>query len=73
MSNDRFVICRHKGEVSVLDTGHDLVEEEGNAELFNLDCSNETDAKILAEELNFIVRLLNEQGKELDSLDIHIP
>lgn len=73
MNDDRFVIYKHEGEVSVLDTGHDLVEEEGNLSLFSLDCLNEADVKIISEELSGLVRLLNEQGKELDSLGVHIP
>ena len=63
--NERFVISINKGEVSVLDTGHDLVKEEGNAQLFSVDCVSVADAKYIAEELDSIVRILNEQDKEL--------
>ena len=68
MDNERYVICRNKGEVAVLDFGHDLVEEEGSAELFNLDFVNESDAIYVANELEFIVRELNYKDKELKSM-----
>lgn len=64
---DRFVIVNKDGEVSVLDTGHDLVEEEGNLLLFAMDYVNKGDANYLAYELEPIVRLLNEMDKELKS------
>lgn len=63
---ERFVIVNHNGEVSVLDTGHDLVESEGNLELFSLDFGNEADADCVAEELDGLVRVLNEQDRLLN-------
>ena len=70
---ERFVISIGEDYVAVLDTGHSLVEEEGNADLFSISYVNEEDARYLAEELGDIVRLLNEQAKELESLGIVIP
>ena len=70
---ERFVVTIGEEYVSVLDTGHSLVEEEGNADLFSVACETEESARYLADELNFIVRLLNEQAKELKSLGIIIP
>ena len=61
--SERFVIVLDGGDVSVLDTGHDLVEEEGNAELFNMDFFDEEDAKYVAHELEGIVCALNEQDR----------
>lgn len=68
MSNERFVIVIDGGDVSVLDTGHDLVEEEGNAELFNIDFVDTYDAKYVARELDTMVREMNWMHKELQEL-----
>ena len=72
--SERFVITKNKGEICVLDTGHDLVEEEGNALLFSVDLEdNDVVVDYLAYELEPMVRLLNEQAKELEKLGITLP
>ena len=73
MNDKRFVITNHNCEVTVLDTGHDLVEEEGNALLFGIDCVSQEDANYLAYELDPIVRLLNEMDEELKSVGSQVP
>ena len=55
--------------MSVLDTGHDLVQEEGNAELLYIGFENEAHAKMFEAQLDCIVRVLNEQDKELKKME----
>ena len=69
---ERFVIVNHNCEVSVLDTGHELVEEEGNLLLFGIDYANQGDADYLAYELEPIVRLLNEQDRIIRGLQFFL-
>lgn len=63
MNENRFVICRHKGEVVVLDTDNDVTDE--NLEMFGIEFEDEYIAKYIAVELEPIVRCLNEQDKLL--------
>lgn len=67
--SQRFVISRNGGDVSILDTGHDLVQEEGNAELLYIGFENEAHAKMFEVQLDCIVRVLNEQDKELKEME----
>ena len=64
----RFFLINNETDVSVLDTGHELVEEEGNAELFGVFPLTPEDAKFMEMELDTIVRLLNEQHNEIIKL-----
>lgn len=68
MSNERFVIITRRNDVSVVDTECD------NLELLGLMFEdNEEAALYLAEELKPIVRLLNEQDKELKKVGVTFP
>lgn len=64
-TNEKFVIYVNETQVSILDTKTN--EDEGeNLELFGVDCETTENALYLAEELYNLVRLLNEQDKELE-------
>lgn len=68
MSNERFIIITRRNDVSVVDTECD------NLELLGLMFEdNEEVALYLAEELEPIVRLLNEQDKELKKVGVTFP
>lgn len=68
MEDDRFVIITKRNDVSVVDT------ECENVELLGLYLEdNEEAALYIAAELDPIVRLLNEQNKELKKVGITLP
>lgn len=68
MEQERFVIVTRWNDVSVIDTECDNVELLG---LYFED--NEEAAQYITEELKPIVRLLNEQNKELKKVGITLP
>jgi len=63
----KFLITNVNNEVSLLDT------EEDNLILFNVTCKNNEDSKYIENELNTVVRLLNEQNKVLNEMGYQIP
>lgn len=63
-ANERYQISVNENEVSVLDTQNKDVSE--NLLLFGIDCETTESALQLADELDGLVRLLNEQDKELE-------
>ncbi len=71
---ERFVVVRNRGEVSVLDVDNDVTDE--NLQLFCVDFEdNEEVASYLVDELDGIVRYLNEQDrliKEKDGILNHL-
>jgi hypothetical protein len=57
----RFVIVQDKCDVSILYQ----LEDEGNLDIFSVNCEDEEDAKYIAEELTGIVLMLNGQDRIL--------
>ena len=66
---ERYVLTNYDGDVSVLDTQHEDLEENETFLLFNCEFENLHDSIQLQEELYDIVRVLNEQDKELKGDD----
>lgn len=66
---DRFIIINNKKEISVLDIGHELVEEEGSGLLFSFDCDSKECINYLKQELDTMVKVLNEQNEIITEVD----
>ena len=60
MNNERYQICRNKGEIVVLDTDNEVTDE--NLEMFGIQFEDEYIAKYIGYELKPIVNCLNEQN-----------
>lgn len=72
MNNERFKIYRKGGDIQVLDTDTGYTDE--NLMMFGFDVEdNEEVAKYLAQELEPLVQLLNEQHNELKKRGIILP
>lgn len=64
--SEKFKLNNTNNTVSVTDN-------DVNAVLFSVECENEEDSKYLENELNTVVRLLNEQNKVLKKEGYEIP